>query len=415
MSMEREGSNSVENGKTPSGEVRPSRHYMPQLDGLRAFAVFGVMLAHFRPIADVPSGVWGVQIFFVLSGFLITGILLAGRAERAGSTRCGRDNRHFLRNFYIRRGLRIFPLFYLVLLITALANVPPVRETWGWHLTYASNIYFSLRGDWNGPVSHFWSLAVEEQFYLFWPWLIILLPSRYLLPAILIAIASAPIFKGIGRGLGWNAISLQVLPVACLDFLGMGALLALFRYRQPQRFEALASSWWYRMAGLLLAFVLYIPYVSNRVPRLAPLGLPAQLLGDDLRIFLNAIVFAWLVHCAAVGFNGRVGKLMLENRPMIYLGKISYGLYLYHNFMPLLLAALLVWLPFSLPQRGSLVALTYVVATIIVATISWFLFEQPILRCKEKFANPSPGDGQTSGSGETFLRRFGLFARRRVA
>jgi len=83
-----------------------------------------------------------------------------------------------LKTFYARRALRIFPLFYFVLAAAAVLNIGPVRDTFAWHATYLSNIYFYLRGDWHGSVSHLWSLAVEEQFYLVWPLLILCAPER---------------------------------------------------------------------------------------------------------------------------------------------------------------------------------------------------------------------------------------------
>ena len=135
----------------------------------------------------LPWGEWGVQLFFVLSGFLITGILLRCRGDEDAGGKISR-----MRQFYVRRFLRIFPLFYAVLFAAALLNIRPVRETLLWHVSYLSNLQMALAGGWSGPVSHFWSLAVEEQFYLLWPCLILFLPRKYLLWAILIAIATAP-------------------------------------------------------------------------------------------------------------------------------------------------------------------------------------------------------------------------------
>ena len=161
----------------------PTTGYMPQLDSLRTIAVFGVMLHHFWPEAEIRAGLTfgflGVQLFFVLSGFLITGILLRGR-EVAHRTQ--QSARKSFGLFYARRFLRIFPLFYATLAVAWWVGLPEVRDSVFWHLAYASNIYFVHIGDWHGSISHLWSLAVEEQFYLVWPFIILLTPRRFLLP-----------------------------------------------------------------------------------------------------------------------------------------------------------------------------------------------------------------------------------------
>ncbi len=149
-----------------------SGSYRPQLDGLRAIAVMAVVFQHFAPSGwskVIPWGGLGVTLFFVLSGYLITGILLKGREEPG-----------MLRHFYIRRALRIFPVYYATLLIAALLAIPPVRETFWWHAFYLSNVLFALKNSYFGAVSPFWSLAVEQHFYLIWPWVVLFVPRKRL-------------------------------------------------------------------------------------------------------------------------------------------------------------------------------------------------------------------------------------------
>ena len=125
------------------------------------------------------------------------------RASASESDRAGA-----LRAFYIRRALRIFPAFYLTLALAWWADLPLVRESLAWHAAYLSNVYTFVRGEWPGAISHFWSLAVEEQFYLVWPWLIVFAPRRWLVPGIVAAIvvgAALPVVDGRARLQGNDA------------------------------------------------------------------------------------------------------------------------------------------------------------------------------------------------------------------
>lgn len=163
-----------------------SSTYMPQLDALRAIAVLAVMFHHFVParaqwplFAAIPFGQLGVKLFFVLSGFLITGILLRARSKLGDQPRAVLSA---LAGFYARRSLRIFPLYYLVIAVCLVLNVPPVRDELLWLATYTLNLRISYQGWYPEHVAHFWSLAVEEQFYLLWPWVVLFAPSRRPVP-----------------------------------------------------------------------------------------------------------------------------------------------------------------------------------------------------------------------------------------
>lgn len=169
----REGESNKSTAQAPASALS----HMKQLDGLRAIAVLSVLYYHFYSNA-LPFGIMGVRLFFVLSGFLITGILL--QCRRLAETG-GQSSLFTLRRFYIRRFLRIFPLFYLVLLVSAVINLQGFRDGLWWHAAYLSNVYFAAGGN-AGATIHFWSLSVEEQFYLIWPWLILYVPRAWLPP-----------------------------------------------------------------------------------------------------------------------------------------------------------------------------------------------------------------------------------------
>src|SRR4051812_126623 len=153
--------------------------HMPQLDGLRALAVTAVLVHHLLdPLPGLathfPWGLVGVRLFFVLSGFLITGLLIQAVQTQRGS----HDPAHVLKQFYIRRALRIFPIYYLVLAIAWLVGSADVHEQLPWLATYTYNVWIAHLGWFTKYFAHFWSLCVEEQFYLVWPWLLVFAPRR---------------------------------------------------------------------------------------------------------------------------------------------------------------------------------------------------------------------------------------------
>jgi peptidoglycan/LPS O-acetylase OafA/YrhL len=356
--------------------------YMPQLDGLRAFAVGAVLIHHFfQPprFAGVDFALLGVWLFFVLSGFLITGILLRSRDQI--------HDRSYpvsfaLRQFYVRRVLRIFPLYYLVLFGAAAFDVGDVRDTIFWHLTYMSNYLFSTRQQWGQLTAHFWSLSVEEQFYILWPTLILFAGARFLPKMIITTITIGPIFRAVAHLLDFNWIARLTVSLASLDALGLGALLAYCLHHlrdKPGLLKAL-DQWirWLGAPGLILLFCLHRLEAYNLIHHVTEsswLIEPA----------LWALVFVWLIKRAASGFIGLAGKI-LELKPLVYTGKISYGIYVYHPFvyffLPLLFDRIGVnffllppLLQFSL-AAGSTVAL---------AALSWRLVESPINSLKERF------------------------------
>ena len=292
--------------------------HLPQLDGLRAFAVGAVLLAHFLPEhawlgRAFPWGQAGVRLFFVLSGYLITDILLRGREliEAGRSTLGG-----VAKVFYARRFLRIFPLYYATL--TALVLVmPQLRRDAAWYYGYLENLLIFRAGR-SIDMAHFWSLAVEEQFYLLWPWLTLGLPRRLLLPGLLALVALGPATRAVALALGYNAISATVLMPACLDTLGVGALLALLAHRGMDD-AALA-----RLGRAILAagLLIWAPFLASG----SHLETPAHALLVDLAM---ALVFGWAVLGARRAFSGVAGRV-LASPLAAWVGKISYGVYVLH-------------------------------------------------------------------------------------
>jgi peptidoglycan/LPS O-acetylase OafA/YrhL len=344
---------------------------MPQLDGLRFFAVMAVVVAHnWDPslgpgILDrVNLGGLGVGLFFVLSGFLITGILLQGRPDGSAS-----GNRpRFMKQFYVRRFLRIFPIYYLVLIgITILGSER--SEVMPWLFTYTTNIYI-----WDHLTflrfSHFWTLAVEEQFYLFWPLLLLFLPRRWLLPTLILLISLAPLYRLYGT-----------LTIGHLDSLGLGALLAL-------AFQGDQSG---RVRSILVRIVLPVGLAIY----VTALALSHYGVSNRAMITLDktgaALVFCWLIGVASLGLRG-IGGRILDYGPIVYLGKISYGIYIFHLLIPLILFSWIAkHLGVSYSNTGFVNFVATSLATFAVAALSWHFFEAPINRLKRHFPyKPEP-------------------------
>jgi len=365
---------------------------MQQLDGLRAIAVLLVCWHHWMPKRyhlGINWGSTGVDLFFVLSGFLITGILLQCRRYHEQ----GRQSVGFTaRRFYARRFLRIFPLYYAVLALASVAlTLEPGILVSLW--TYTFNLYAGTRGMLSGTlVSHFWSLAVEEQFYLFWPWVNLLAPWRSLSAVIGATIAAGPLSRLALFLAGAPFDTLRMVTTSCLDLLAAGALFAWWIERDG--LEAV-------LRGRLLAACRWVGvplFLWGLAIQMTSAGRAEATALEVLIVYTRWPVFAWLVVEASRGFGGLVGSV-LSGAVLSYLGRISYGLYVFHAFALVLdrvgLAGLhpLLRLPI------------YLSFTVFVSALSWHLFEARINALKERFpyrravAEPAAGVAETRRAG----------------
>jgi peptidoglycan/LPS O-acetylase OafA/YrhL len=345
-----------------------SASYAPQLDGLRAAAVIAVAWSHWLPAWQfgLPLGA-GVHLFFVLSGFLITRILLDLRALPQRRPAVGR--------FYVRRALRLFPAFFLVLGVAAWAAVPLVRETWPWHAAYLSNVFVAREARWQGHVSHFWSLAVEEQFYLVWPWLIVFAPARWLGAVVGGTILLGPLARLTAAAAGLGEPFWALVPGGSADSLGLGAWVALAAAGRPDGRPSLAARPWMALAAAAAWVGLAVAEVEGPLPAVVTVW----------RQVVQGVVFAWIVSRAATGFAGGVGRA-LAHPVALGIGRISYGLYLIHPFAAEVAFAttrafgIEAWVPVSAGARAAL----YAVTTVALAAPMWRWVERPVLAWKSR-------------------------------
>jgi len=340
--------------------------------------VAGVLLSHFSPtVRDrVSAGSIGIQLFFVLSGFLITGLLLEAR-ERidGGRTRIGAEWRAFL----TRRTLRIFPLYYGVLFLAVIFNVEHVRANAVWLFSYAYNFRVWAAGGWpDRLLAHFWSLAVEEQFYLVWPWLVLCAPRR-LLPWIMAALLPAALAFRIANNHGCfgSPVGQIVLLPACWDLLAAGGLMAWARH----------SGWTSSARGGIVLKVVFAVGLAGflRTISLRPEELQSSWFGRFDYTF-DALFFAILVHACA---NNTIVWLrwILAWPVLIYLGRISYGIYIFHNFMHYLGPGLsrrlfgIRYFPYEWEHVMWLSA-----CTVAAAAVSYHLYERPWQGLKRRWS-----------------------------
>jgi peptidoglycan/LPS O-acetylase OafA/YrhL len=367
----------------PVSTERASLRRIPELDGLRAFAILPVMLHHCWPIIGWPrlvgeAGWMGVDLFFVLSGYLITGILRNGIHAKYG-----------YRNFLARRALRIFPLYYVCLaLFTAVAMLRPDHASWdamkawggaGWFFVYLGNV----RAAWAGslpPVLSFatlWSLQVEEQYYLLFPIAVALLTTRNLRRFLAGCVLAAPLLRlALLLGAPDNSTAGYVLMPCRMDALAMGGILAIL-FQSPERPSASGARRAFFIGAGAVAFFLSSALRSGHSTAYDPW---MRSLGYSVVDFTCAALLCWTL----LATHGSLGAL-LRVRPLVYTGQIAYGLYLLHEPASWAARRLLSPLLGNIETHSVLSVPITFAASFLAAGLSWKIFESPILRWKNHF------------------------------
>lgn len=374
-------SSSSHSSTAPATSKGLSGPRIAELDGLRAFAVLAVIGFHYTigtplQIAAVRLGWAGVDLFFVLSGFLITGILLEMRSRP-----------HYFRTFYTRRILRIFPAYYLLLLAyflcARIAGGPQPWQFWTMHAAFLSSTlgyFFS----WNFAAPTFvyggtivlWSLSVEEQFYIFWAPVVKYLQPRLMAALVAAMILVAPLLR---YALHRSWIPEYYFFPARMDSLAWGAAVALLLAR-GNPFRDRLSRWLLPVLATSAALLLLAILLTGGGPRKS---LVFATVGYSLLGSTFAALVTWVVLHAG---SGRRLCRLLRRQPWQKIGQISYMIYLIHYPVVFLTGAAIG----NRLGRGALhVGVQDLIAftlAILLAALSWKYVEGPILKWKDRLA-----------------------------
>lgn len=350
--------------------------YIKQLDGIRAIAALMVMFFHFFKNIEANSqfysaikkisifGQTGVSLFFVLSGFLITRILLSTK-----------EKKNYFKNFYLRRALRIFPLYYLFLiiyyfLIPSISNfqfVPFNQQIYYW--IYIQNFAITFNWKNSGP-DHFWSLAVEEHFYLFWPLMVYFIQYQKIKLGLLLIIILAFISRLFFIE---NKIDVFYFTLTRMDELALGALLASFE-KDGKLNYAKTKIFFISIVILMVPTIILWIHTTGKSNSLIQL----------FKFNLISLIYFCLVGLTVCLKNENFLNKILKSKFFIYTGKISYGLYVYHPLCFFMTSVLLKVTNVSISFFLSFL-LTY-----LIASLSYYFYESYFISLKKHIAQNSP-------------------------
>ena len=369
---------------------------IPGLDGLRAVAFILVFLIHTNFIL---IGWTGVLLFFVLSGFLITGILIDMKENLSMKA-------YFIK-FYGRRFLRIVPLYYFYLFLMLIVafvlysvNFRPNRmleffQQAPYALAYIYDFFGASR--WYKEsifITHFWSLSVEEQFYIFWPLLILITPKRAYKKLFITTILAGPIFR-MGLSYLFNhhtfsflgsdpANGIYSLPFSHIDAFGFGAFISQFRIPKAR------LQFWILLISLPVIGFATQYLATGSFGAISGLGFPFPIANGYKQVWGYSLLnYFFAVTIYAVAREGLFNRF-LELSWMKYLGKISYGLYVYHYVLLYFAGRINDFLPLDYVYNIMISSVPAFAATVLVAALSYKYIERPILNLKDKYFSTFP-------------------------
>ena len=346
-------------------------NYYKQIDSFRFFAAFAVLTSHWLPsnpiVKKLQLGFIGVDFFFIVSGFLITyQLLILKSSVDDGQVKPLKA----IGNFILRRGIRIFPLYYLVLVFATFFNKNEIRDAFLFNVSYLSNFYFIEVQKWNGIFSHFWSLSVEEHFYLVWP-IVLLATKRKLIYGLAVCvILFSVVFRYVVFTSAYDYFAVHIHTLACLDLFMYGAILAFFLKFSPELFKRIFS----------------IKTLKVTVVAAILLNIAIMYFNEDQQVYMwvffrmtFGVLCAFLLGFLVIGFKGIAGQIF-ENKWLILGGKLSYAIYLVHSFVP---GILLELKKLELPTAVEF--LIYFIATVLISLVLHYLVETPVRRWGNKF------------------------------
>lgn len=371
--------------------IKTTPVYFKQLNGIRFIAVFLVLLDHWLvPILPIPVGHLGVVLFFVLSGFLITRILFENADEIQNSKSSAWPK---LIRFIFRRSLRIFPIYFILLIFGFIFNISNFIDLWPWLVTYTPNIYIMIKGQWLGTWDHLWSLAVEEQYYLLFPYFILFLnKNKYVylfLAMISIGFLSRLTFFTLfsHEFIEKNWMFSYVNPLSAIDCFGLGGLLAYIYHYEFDLFLIISKKkYLFFISFIGVFFSLILSSFSNYTYD--------NIWFSVFERTISAIFAMFFIMLALLERESYFWKF-LENKIIFFLGSISYGIYLYHNFVYnyFHLNGNTIW-GYLINNFSYLNGIntnsrlfTFFVNVLIlisIASLSWFLIEKPLSKLKNK-------------------------------
>ncbi len=346
-------------------------HYFKNLDALRFFAFFAVFLSHAPLVPDehflykiLKLGFLGIDFFFVLSSFLITWIILKEQST---------TGKFVWKNFMIRRILRIWPLYFLLIgLGIIIQGVVPDISTpgWTWYISFLANFYIISYGDnFLFFLTFLWSISVEEQFYFFWSILMKFIRNR--LPVVFMALITASLLFRF-----WHLDNSKILYFHTLSILGnfgVGGLLAYVMFHKSR---------WAKIMEQIPKITTVIPYLL--------LGLSIvfyeQWFSSSVGIVVERLVFSVIFGAIILEQNFAKNSWIKwgDFSWLNYLGKISYGLYMYHGIVFTIISILHLDTPYH-PTKNILLTLIALLSTILISAISFAYFERSFLKLKKRF------------------------------
>jgi len=261
--------------------------------------------------------------------------------------------------------------------VGAIFGITEVRTNFFWLATFQANNYIAYIGYWPEAISHFWSLAVQEQFYLIWPVIVLTLPKRWFLPTMGAFIVFGLVFRLFCIATDAPTLMRWVTLFGCFDSFAVGALIAYLR--QTRLLDQI------RLFSRTILFAMPLTAFGCFFLGRALMTLPENNLFLALTESVDAVFLAWALSMTLVGVKDRYARL-LSWAPLVYLGRISYGIYVYHVFVIIMISPLLV--PYGLTEThfafGRIAVL--MLLTLVVSVLSWHYMEQPFLAWKKALA-----------------------------